>query len=106
MRVGIFLATLFVSGSALAHSWYPKECCDDRDCAPVISKVLLENGDYEVTTKIGKALLPKNFKAFGASEDNAEHACMMPTYMTDQWEEATPSNYNYSLICYFVPGVF
>jgi hypothetical protein len=26
---------LALPGAALAHSWYPYECCSDRDCFPV-----------------------------------------------------------------------
>lgn len=26
---------LALAGPALAHSWYPYECCHERDCAPV-----------------------------------------------------------------------
>lgn len=106
MRVGIFLATLLISGSAIAHDWYPKECCNDKDCAPVLKKVLTETGEYEITTKIGTALLPKDFQRFGASEDEQEHACMLPNHIADQWEEQTPDKYSHSMICYFVPGVF
>jgi hypothetical protein len=28
-------ALMLVSGAATAHSWYPKECCHDKDCRPV-----------------------------------------------------------------------
>lgn len=28
-------ALLLLPGAALAHSWYPYECCSERDCFPV-----------------------------------------------------------------------
>ena len=28
-------AVMLLNGAAVAHSWYPKECCHDKDCHPV-----------------------------------------------------------------------
>jgi hypothetical protein len=28
----------------MAHSWYPQECCSDRDCAPVEDVEVVEGG--------------------------------------------------------------
>lgn len=32
----------------LIHSWYPAECCSDRDCRPVPCEQLVEHGDGSV----------------------------------------------------------
>ena len=39
--------------SASAHSWYPQECCSDRDCAPLAESQTpkpLDGGDWLLTT--------------------------------------------------------
>ena len=28
-------AVMLLNGAATAHSWYPKECCHDKECRPV-----------------------------------------------------------------------
>ena len=33
--VCLLTALMLISGVATAHSWYPKECCHDKDCRPV-----------------------------------------------------------------------
>ena len=33
----------FLSSSAIAHSWYPPECCSGLDCKPVAGEKLVEN---------------------------------------------------------------
>ena len=38
----ILAAALLFSGAAHAHSWYPKNCCNDADCRPVPCDELVE----------------------------------------------------------------
>jgi len=38
----ILAAALLFSGAAHAHSWYPKNCCNDADCHPVPCDELVE----------------------------------------------------------------
>ena len=40
---GLALITA-LSLSRLAHSWYPQECCSDKDCAPVDDVEVVEGG--------------------------------------------------------------
>ncbi len=35
MKFGSLPLVLLLPTAALAHSWYPYECCSDRDCYPV-----------------------------------------------------------------------
>ena len=35
----------FIKAYLLAHSWYPLECCSEKDCQPVACKDLLEQAD-------------------------------------------------------------
>jgi len=34
-RGALALTGVLLCSSAEGHSWYPKDCCDDADCAPV-----------------------------------------------------------------------
>ncbi len=66
---------------ANAHSWYPKECCDDVDCAPVdaVSQLASAYGSPQmvVTSMHGRALVPRNFPVRD-SKDGRMHVCMRP----------------------------
>ena len=39
-RTALALAGVLLCSSAEGHSWYPKDCCDDADCAPALSAFL------------------------------------------------------------------
>ncbi len=60
-----------LAGPALAHSWYPHECCSDRDCHPVPVE--------HVKTVVGGWLLKDGtFIPFGdgrPSPDGRYHIC-------------------------------
>lgn len=66
---------------AQGHSWYPKECCDDADCAPVyaVSQLASANGLQQmiVISVHGRALVPPNFPVRD-SKDARMHVCMRP----------------------------
>ena len=45
----LFVAVLLLSGPAFAHSWYPLECCSERDCFPVpVSDVRVIKGGWQL----------------------------------------------------------
>ncbi len=49
----VLLALLLVVSPALSHSWYPHECCSDRDCAPMPEADApkpLDGGNWLLTT--------------------------------------------------------
>jgi hypothetical protein len=65
---------------AAAHSWYPRECCRDYDCAPVETLTQLLSSrrgtpQLVVTSKHGKAIVPRNFPVRD-SKDGRAHVCM------------------------------
>jgi hypothetical protein len=71
---------LFETTPAQAHGWYPKECCNDMDCAPVenIARFVPAGGgpaQLIVTSKHGTALVPENFPV-RESKDARAHVCM------------------------------
>ena|SRR5262245_39241278 len=82
---------------AIAHDWYPMECCHERDCAPVESVETLAPASTNalatlvVTTKYGTAVVPADFPR-RESKDNRMHACMR--------QGATGRIH---LLCFFVP---
>jgi hypothetical protein len=47
MRALVLL--ILMTSAALAHSWYPLECCSERDCYPVpVAKVKAVSGGWLV----------------------------------------------------------
>ena len=68
------LATLALAGmmtAALAHSWYPLECCSERDCFPI-------KADDVKPVKGGWLLADGTFIAHGEarpSPDQDYHVC-------------------------------
>jgi hypothetical protein len=73
-------AALFWSEPARAHDWYPKECCNARDCAPVEAtawSIPLAGGlaQLVVTSKHGTATVPHDFPA-QESKDSRMHVCI------------------------------
>ena len=61
--------------TARAHSWYPPECCHDRDCAPTTKMTRLPGGSYLYTTKFGEAeITPQT--SIRESRDERVHACI------------------------------
>lgn len=89
--------SLAIHPPAVAHEWYPMECCHGRDCAPVESVEALApastNGlaTLVVTTQYGTAIVPADFPR-RESKDNRMHACMR--------QGATGRIH---LLCFFVP---
>ena len=70
----------FSSTPGKAHSWYPKECCHNDDCAPVenVEPIVPSGGGAPqllVTTKRGTTLVPSDFP-MRASKDNRMHICV------------------------------
>jgi hypothetical protein len=78
--LGILGIGLLSAGPTWAHSWYPKDCCHDRDCAPVESMVqFVPTGGSApqllVTSKHGRVLIPRDFPV-RESRDSRMHVCM------------------------------
>jgi len=77
-----------------AVSWYPKECCNDRDCRPVVSIKAAPNGLW-MTTGDGQTVLIGPSNARRPSLDARWHICSGPGDMDD----AGPQ-----IICVFEPA--
>ena len=72
-------SVLALSGSALAHDWYPKDCCSGRDCERAAKVDVLSNGDMAVYIKAGVVVVTKGFSK-RPSPDCSYHVC---TYQDD-----------------------
>jgi hypothetical protein len=85
------------SSQATSHDWYPLECCNGVDCAPVESTAHTQpitSGSVPeliVTTRHGSAIVPKNFP-IRESKDHRMHVCMIPR-----------ANGLMQIICVFLP---
>lgn len=69
---GVVAMAIALVGSALAHSFYPIECCSGYDCEPISEERVepLAGGDYRVD---GKHVVPA--KEVRISPDGLYHAC-------------------------------
>ena len=90
------LASTAVSLPATAHGWYPNECCNDMDCAPVDSMApLVPAGggapQVIVRSKHGTAILRHDFPVL-ESKDSRMHVCMRRHDSGDM-----------DVICLFIP---
>lgn len=74
LRLGLVAVTLMIP-AAVAHDWYPPECCHDLDCAPVERVESLSDGSLRVTSRIGTTVIPASFPR-QESPDNQMHVCM------------------------------
>ena len=72
MKLVAVIAALAATVSlALAHSFYPNECCSGNDCAPI--------AEYRVTRGVGGYVIDDQhfvpFKDVRRSHDEDYHAC-------------------------------
>ena len=79
MRILIAFISMFLTTSAMAHSWYDYDCCHDKDCAPILSEEMLPDGSYRIGTKVGTAIWRPGSPStrIRPSQDEQEHACIL-----------------------------
>jgi len=80
------------AGAAVAHDWYPRECCRDVDCAPVELAESLPDGSLRLTSKVGTTVVPASFPR-QSSPDQQMHICMI---RYSHFDDMRP-------VCLFVP---
>ncbi len=83
----------FGPAPALAHLWYPKECCNDQDCFRATSVVQLPDGSLRMTAGPIKVTVPPDFEKF-PSQDNDAHVCVYSDLQG-----------RYRPRCVFLPGI-
>ena len=74
------MALALSATTAIAHSWYPWDCCSDNDCAPVQAASYLTQASSSspvliVKTIHGVVAVPADFPQ-KESKDGQMHACM------------------------------
>lgn len=86
--IGVFFVAVLMAFAALAHDWYDEWCCNNKDCAPVISMKPYQGG-FLLRTKHGTAFLPKDWQEdllrkqrkhtfeVKESKDFQNHACIV-----------------------------
>ena len=70
----------FCGTPAKAHDWYPRECCNHKDCAPVETSawfIPTAGGlpQLVVTSKHGRVTVPRDFPV-RESKDSRMHVCI------------------------------
>ena len=58
-----------------AHHWYPKQCCHDHDCFPIVRMVQLANGSTIATAGPIQVIIPPGFPK-EPSLDHDAHVCV------------------------------
>jgi hypothetical protein len=87
-----FLLSASMPTDASAHSWYPHECCDDRDCAPVEEIHRLSDHSEVVVVSGLQIFVPVDFPR-RPSPDSKIHVCF----------DFDGDSQIYRARCYFVP---
>lgn len=67
------LAAVMLASQALAHSWYPSECCGQQDCKPVPCDQLVEDRDGWLYLPTGNRFAPLQVQP---SWDRYCHVCL------------------------------
>lgn len=84
--IAILLLLGWLLGDAHGHSWYPPECCSDRDCAPFPRNLVKETPEgYALAT--GEFVERRKAKF---SPDGDFHLCRSETTQI--------------ILCFFVPN--
>ena len=78
-HVAVLAASILLlasAGSAVAHDWYPLECCSHGDCAPADTAVRREDGSYLVTARGTTVVIPPGYDKWRLSPDGRMHVCV------------------------------
>ena len=95
LMIGALVATAIVltATPVIAHSWYPKKCCNEQDCFPATRIERLSDKRLQVTAGHITVVIPLGFPAL-PSQDNNAHVCVYRDIMG-----------RYHPRCLFLPGV-
>lgn len=75
--VPIMIALIALIAPSFGHSWYPRDCCSDADCAPLAAaRVQVTPAGFIID---GRETVPFNKALF--SPDEHYHGCFPPTMM-------------------------
>lgn len=86
MRLALAALLIGVPALVSAHSWYPAECCSDKDCAPYPSSDVRETVDGFHIVSTGEFVARHQARV---SPDGDYHLCRLEL--------------SQALICFFAP---
>lgn len=72
LSLGLFAGLLIGLAEARGHSWYPTECCSDKDCRPVHAREIGQDGDSYTWQNLR---IPKTLSR--PSPDEHYHVCVV-----------------------------
>ena len=87
---------LLAATHAVAHEWYPHECCHDQDCGVVTELTFLPDGGMKIRTDTGFAVVPRGF-SIRPSRDSKAHACL-------RQNGPDVEHLGWVVVCLFLPG--
>lgn len=80
IAASMLLLFIAATSQVKAHSWYDDDCCNERDCAPVLAMSYNKlTKRYTVATKHGKtsfSMKDEHIK-HRVSQDGSVHVCMI-----------------------------
>ena len=89
----VVVSALGGADPGMAHSWYPRTCCNDLDCVPVDRVEHLPAGGMRLTAGHIEVIVPPGFPVMPSADDRV-HVC---TYRNMAG--------HYLPRCVFLPGV-
>lgn len=95
-KTATIAALLLLTVPAIAHSWYPKECCSDRDCSPADTVRDDPRGGLMVSAGNQSVWVPSGFPR-RSSPDNRVHICFRMIAVPDEGVLLIP-------LCVFLPA--
>jgi hypothetical protein len=107
MAIGVF-AWLFLATPARAHSFYDPECCSDKDCAPIDSKLVrITDSGYVVTVGPGQHPMVKHapvsfvipYHTARESPDGRYHVCITEQHVSPDGT----AQFGASMLCFYRP---
>ena len=76
LGVAVWVGLLASSRQAVAHDWYPIECCADHDCAPADNVIVRNDGSLLVAARGMSVVIPENYRGWRKSPDDRIHVCI------------------------------
>ena len=74
--LGVWVGSAAKAPPALAHDWYPLECCAERDCAPADTVLRRADGSYLVTSRGLSVAIPGDYHNWRQAPDGRLHVCL------------------------------
>jgi hypothetical protein len=87
---------LLAAPAAVAHKWYPHECCHDEDCSVVTELTFLADGSIKIRTATGFGVVPRGY-TIRPSLDSKAHACL-------RQNGPDVEHLGWVVVCLFLPG--